>query len=255
MPKKLTHEEAYNKCKSRGFILLDDYINNDIKYRVICPICKNIYKSNLSDIWRGKITRCMNCKRKGSCKILLSESLTFYHLMGLILSDGTIYHSTNRVSITLHKQDEIYLQSIASLFGINVRDVKKSNKIYTEFAISDKRYVPKFIKKFGLKPNKTYYPPDVKNFDLTDEQRLSMAAGFIDGDGHIKRKNNKPYNITIKGHYSWLYMYEYMFDDLYTSCKIGNQNQAICHIGVKNTKKLVNFVKTNNLPAMDRKWK
>ena len=89
MPKKLTHEEAYNKCKSRGFILLDDYINNDIKYRVICPICKNIYKSNLSDIWRGKITRCMNCKRKGSCKILLSESLTFYHL---ILMDELISH-------------------------------------------------------------------------------------------------------------------------------------------------------------------
>ncbi len=255
MTAKLTHDEAYNRCKIHGFILLDNYINNDIKYRVICPICKNVYKAYIADIWRGKVKRCINCKRKGNCKILLSESLTFYHLMGLILSDGTIHHPTNRISITLHKKDEMYLQNMACLFDINVRDIKKSNKIFTEFAICDKRYVPKFINKFGLKPNKTYNPPHIKNFNLTDEQRISMAVGFIDGDGHISRKNNKPYNITIKGHYSWLHMYEYMFNNFYTSCKISNSNQATCHIGVKNTEKLVNIVKTGNLRAMNRKWK
>jgi len=197
-------------------------------------------------------------KRSGKIKNLLKETLEAYYWIGFILADGSINHQTKRLKILLSNKD---IQSIYQL--ANFLDIE--NQHNNVISIQDKEYIPKLIKKFDFKQNKTKNPPK-KSFKL-DSKLMSLYCGFIDGDGCIKKQYKRTDTIlTIKLHKTWLKflrqieinLYKYFKIKQYNNIirtKVNNAGYASLHISDSRLlKKLKLFVIKNKLPVMNRKW-
>ncbi len=112
--KKITQEDAYNRCYKLGFELLDSYSNCKTKLNLKCFKHNEIYKANLNNIWRGRKLLC--CKREKTAminKLSLEEAKNLTINIGFeLLSDtwlgtrhGTI---TQKYMFRCLKHNEIY---------------------------------------------------------------------------------------------------------------------------------------------------
>ena len=202
-------------------------------------------------------------KAQTNLKILLDDSLITYYYVGFILADGHV-EDGKRLSVLLSAKDSAFLDKMAKYLGI--KSVKQGKKKYKDknvdvvyFSAQDSEYMPQIVRKFEIKSDKTHFPPSVNIFKkMTREQALSLFIGFIDGDGSIKKLNNRPdWNICIKCHKSWLPILSF-FSVLLLGYDFAHVNtygySSLILSNTKKTKELKKFAIANSLPIMDRKW-
>jgi hypothetical protein len=218
-----------------------------------CPICgkKQVYGSNSAFFIATKNnSKCRNCatisyaKRKGDSSKLLEESIISYYWIGFIMADGHI--SDNRLVVTLSCKDIEHLKKLASFLSCKIF-IRKDK---CSLALKDTKNLSELVKKYKIKHNKTYNPPDITS--IKADNLKAFAVGFIDGDGHIcNQTKRKDFKITIKCHSAWLHILSYVYGKSY----INNSGYAVACITnseiIKDLKKFVNFHK---LPVLERKW-
>ncbi len=195
--------------------------------------------------------------RIGSIQLLLEETPQAYYWAGFIAADGCILNG-KRLSIALCNADKEHLEKFARFVQTKIRGNKTAVA-----SIQDGILVPKFCKKFDLRPRKTYNPPSLDIVD--DDLFLAFMAGFIDGDGSIGNiKNRKDNNLQIKLHSSWCDALAKMEARIYevlgiprrkTFTKINKQGYT--YLSITNNKVIRSLKKrliTLELPLMERKW-
>lgn len=231
------------------------------EYKRICKECNKelIYKS-FSACWlankNGSI--CKSCASKiksiklSDLSILLKECNESYYWIGFLLADGNF--TKGRLKLTLAIKDEDHLRSFAKY--INYKGSFNKKESHISVSAMDIDIVNKICKKFDIKQNKTYNPTNMllKNNELY----YSLIAGFIDGDGCIKRQNKrKDFSLTIKLHSSWKSFLNQINNiiSIKNTTKINNCGYA--SFSLSNTtelKKLKNNIIKCNIPIMKRKW-
>jgi len=202
---------------------------------------------------------------EGKIENLLQENPEAFYYAGFIAADGHI--GNYRLSIYLSSKDDDHLKKIANF--INIKNIRYFINSYgTEvvgFSIRDTTYVKQFSEKFDLKNNKTIHPPDVSW--MYGWRMLSFLAGFIDGDGSIRKQTGRDdASLTIKCHASWIDNFIIFEDFFYKELnikkfnkkrlsKINNAGYALLAI-TDNTilREFKNRLINLKLPLMGRKW-
>lgn len=211
------------------------------------------------------------CKNKAS--ILLDGSLTSEYWNGFILSDGCVFKN-RLISIILHERELEHLKKLSNYVGSKISI--KSKRIDTfckdqkiQLSLSDTKNIPKLSLRYDIQPRKTYCGPRYENLfklNLNKEQFLSLFIGFIDGDGNIcvdKHKHNFHF-IKVENHSSWIEFHKFLLDKLdefgvykrnYNYPKINKYGYSYFKIYTESTiVQLINHIKLNNLPHLERKW-
>jgi len=214
-------------------------------------------KSNKLNLNRYNSTR-----RYADMNILLEDINETYYWIGFIISDGHI--ENNRLTIRLSNKDVNHLEKFKKFINYTNENNKNNNKYKKSIGISvmDTKYLKKLCEKFNIKHNKTYHPCDISKIENKD-LLLSLIIGFIDGDGCIRKLNNrKDFSLSIKNHKNWENNLEYMLKSIYDSvnekCNIdvNNKNEYPYFYISKTTiiKKLKQRVLDLNIPYLKRKW-
>ena len=206
-------------------------------------------------------------RRNSNCKKLLDESLESLYWIGFIYADGHI-SNTHRLIITLSIQDRDHLEQFAKYVESSNVTFGMSGGTYPNCSIKiqDADNLSHLSEKYDINPQKTYNPPNTEIFKaLSDEQKLALIIGFIDGDGSIKKLNRKmsPYNISIKNHASWLEMHKQIVGflishfDLESKMTAKINRSGYTHFTITYSDiihGLKEFAINNKLPYMSRKW-
>jgi hypothetical protein len=187
--------------------------------------------------------------------LLLDHPLTYYWI-GFLMADG--HFGSKRISLVLAKKDKEHIEAFAEFIKCpNVRQEKRSYSIKAQ----DRITVPKIIQKFKLSNRKTYNPPDLSW--IGDQLFVSLAIGFIDGDGSIGKQSGRQHAICrIKVHRSWLANLRLISNRLCglagcipAKAKINKQGYA--EINFSNSV-LLRYLKKKTieleLPVLKRKW-
>ena len=126
----------------------------------------------------------------------------------------------------------------------------------------DAKIVSQLRKKFTITNRKTYEPSNIQNIK-NNNLLISLIIGFIDGDGCIRKLNNRQdCNIRVKCHKSWLNNLQFMAD---TINSLASTKEIIARI---NNSGYAEFIISNSvaikclkrkalslkLPILKRKW-
>jgi DNA-binding transcriptional regulator WhiA len=201
---------------------------------------------------------------KNNLKKLLNRSLESFYWIGFIFADGSV-EKNGSFGIELSKKDRKHLKKLMLFLGFNNDKIyKRRNNV--AFSKCDKNVIDVLIEKYQLKPNKTYDPPDLSKIfkNMTDDQILSLIVGFIDGDGNV-RKTSSGYQLTLENHISWIGCYETIKEFIKNKFKITFKSELIrtnnrgyvvmCFSQKEVFLKMREFIYSNNLPILDRKWR
>lgn len=116
---------------------------------------------------------------------------------GFLIADGNIYN--NRLSLSLHKQDEEVIDKILNLMSSKAN--KNYYKEYVKVGIYNKT-ISKDLEKWGVIPRKsliTKYP------EIGLINKRDFIRGYFDGDGCIKFNKSRNYiSINFKGTFEFL---------------------------------------------------
>lgn len=164
--------------------------NYTYSYGLMCRSCAKIHQN--AKLYSNKIEK------------LLEDAPETYYWIGYLLADGH-FKNNNRIMFSQNNEDKISVENF-------VKYIEGTSKIkYTnndegdkaKFWIQSNTIVPKITKKFDIKSNKTYSPPNTDIFENMDIDLLSyLFIGFVDGDGSIsKGVNCNQLRITV--HPSW----------------------------------------------------
>lgn len=233
-----------------------------MEYTRICSICGKVieYKSYTSWHNANKLNSyCRSCSAKARTKrvanlaILLDDNLESYYWMGFLLADGSF--CDNRLKFTLKKSDSEHLHKFGKF--INYTGTYGNSNTCESVSCKDIDVINQICEKFNILKTKTYNPPNTL-IKFNREQNLALLAGFIDGDGCIKRQTNrKDFCLTIKCHNSWEHILK-EFNNLICSdnfTKINNQGYAVLTItNTEYLKELKRNILSLNIPIMPRKW-
>jgi len=204
---------------------------------------------------------------KGSLSVLLEETNLAYYWLGFILADGCISNN-KRLGIGLSTKDNNHLIKLTDILNCENPKFRKTSNGYDScgFSLQDTHNIPKFCKKFDIKPAKTFNPPNIEIFKkMSDELFLSFLCGYIDGDGCIKYQfKRKDVTITIHVHSSWLLVLKYIETRLFSILSINNKcsNSGVWKDGYAYLKicdntiirQLKKIVIKLNIPLLERKW-
>lgn len=200
---------------------------------------------------------------QGNVAILLSESLEAYYWAGFIAADGNISHN-KQLRITLSQKDIKHLQKFGQFIkcsNFHKRFVNGCEQVI--LTIGDCFLVPKFAKKFDLKHDKTYDPP---NLDwLRGNKFLAFFAGYIDGDGSIKTFSTGRKRLSFTVHSSWFSILNKFIYKTYKILKlkpskfrgVKTNKLGYAYISLSDTFFMNKFkasLSTLNLPLLTRKW-
>ena len=234
----------------------------ETKWKRICPVCNKeiVYKSHQA--WYNackKNSLCRNCSaqsRSNPCanlSILLEDSIEAFYWIGFLLADGSFYN--NRLTLTLSIKDKEHVIKFAKF--INYKGSYQETS--TKFGISckDTAVIQKIRKKFDIKINKTYNPPNtILKFDKN--KTYALLAGFIDGDGNIQHQNKRSdFFLRIKNHSSWINILKEFGKLITESNCVHINNSCYAELNISNTVVLQNLKKivtSLNLPLLSRKW-
>lgn len=240
-----------------------------MEYVRYCPKCgrKKIYGSLDSFRANKDSLLCRTCARKevfsklypNKIEKLLEDTPEAYYWIGYLLADGHFY--TQRLKFTQNGIDKISVENFKKYIEATC-DVKYDNKIdQASFSIMSIDVVPKIMKKFDIKSDKTYNPPSREIFENMDIDLLAyLFIGFVDGDGHIANLHNRPdYNLRIKVHSSWYDTLNVFIERLFGLSgyvKINKQGYADVTIGdsqiLKKFKK--KYFENITFEPLHRKW-
>lgn len=198
---------------------------------------------------------------------LLLEQPISYYWIGFLLADGHFNIKYGSIKLGIISKDKNHLFEFLNFISSTKTTLYNyKNKDLVELIVCGKKTVLDICKKFNIKNNKTYKPPNIKVFKkMSDDLFISLLIGFIDGDGCIfKRKESEMARIAIKNHSSWLRILDYFINrlskitftnDEYSKAKLTSDKYAII-LFIKSN--LVKFLKNKclelNLPVLKRKW-
>lgn len=239
-----------------------------MEYIRYCTKCgaEKVYKTLDSYRVNSESLLCRSCARKDVFKKvypnkvykLLEDSSEAYYWIGYILSDGHI-EKDKRIVFTQCNDDVISVENFSKFIEYSCGVKYKNNKAIISIMNSD--IVGKLIKKFDIKSDKTYNPP---NDDIFENMNIDLLAylfiGFVDGDGSIKNLHNrKDFHLRIKVHSSWLNILSIMERRLFgtsTHTKINGQGYAmfeICDTSILKQFK-IKYLKDLSFQPLKRKW-
>ena len=258
------HNCNYIKQLEKNNLTRIKYLSNN-KGIYKCKICNYEFESYLNNVIRENF-HCQNCSQVDNKQYkmikLLNESLQSFYILGFLLADGHFYN-TGRIKLMLKQSDKNIIDEIVQY--LEIQDSISIDKKSYGFQCMD-IYTSKILKdKYQISNNKTYIPCDLSS--LQGDKFLAFLIGFIDGDGSIGfRTDTKNPKIVIKLHKSWENNLNYISKTLYEICNkskypkasIINQKQGVyTSITFQNQtvlKMLRNFIQTNNLFYLRRKW-
>jgi hypothetical protein len=203
--------------------------------------------------------------RNTECNKLLDGSIQSLYWIGFIFADGHISQN-NRLKITLSIKDLTHLEQFANYVNSKVWITRFGKYDKCTVSIKDIDNIKLLKESYDIHHRKTYNPPSSIIFDkLTNEQKLALIIGFIDGDGSIRKlsRTSSPYNITIKNHASWLsihtqfsnFLKEYF--DVESSMNPKLMNSGYSQINISHSDivyGIKTFIDENSIPVLSRKW-
>jgi len=201
---------------------------------------------------------------KNNLKNLLDGSLESFYWIGFIFADGCV-EKDGSLGVEISKKDKNHLKKLVLFLGFGNHKIS-SRRNNVSFSKGDKNAIDILNEKYQLKPNKTYNPPNLNEVfkTMTDDQILSLIAGFIDGDGH-NRKVSGGYQVTLENHKSWFDCYETIRDFIKRKFGVTFKNNLIrtntrgyvvmCFSQKEIFLNIREFIYKNKLPVLDRKWK
>lgn len=189
---------------------------------------------------------------------LLLEDQTAAYWNGFIFADGTILKG-KRLRISLAGKDYNHLLKFTKWIGGKDPATYISNQglSYTTFARQETNNVEEYCSRFDLKPKKTYNPPNFIPYGNLTLMKCWLA-GFIDGDGEIRKQTNRPASI-IKtvSHIEWHFFLEQVVD--ITQFGHVKQRPGLPYTEIRSFEHNKNvefkqFCYNAGLPVMERKW-
>lgn len=225
-------------------------IDSIIRLWYVKCLCGNTLWATSRNLLSG-ITCSCGCKIKsriGTINPLFDDSPVSRYWIGFLLADG--HFSKKGIKVCLSIKDVNHIIKLAQFLNCNVSKYNERCQI----GVEDKHRIEILKDKYNIKTRKTYNPPDFSKLNLTDEERYDIAIGYIDGDGHIQKRNNA---IVIKNHINWKPVHEWFQTFLIpNSClvKTTSENKSLIYIGVDNFIILRKVIDKFNLPVMKRKW-
>lgn len=228
------------RCKKHIFYINKRAFQRALKNNLLCLSCTKYVTKPQTALYLNR---------------LLENTYESLYWIGFILADGHI--ADNRLVISLSIKDIEHLQKFKDFIGYTKEIVKYNNMC--RISIKDIDIFEKLCIKFDITHNKTYNPPNINIFDsLTIHEQYCLIAGFIDGDGSIKKlKNRNDFHIAIKCHSTW-YKFLEKISLIITNknfAKINNTGYA--QLVISNTEQIKDFKKqllTYNIPLLKRKW-
>jgi hypothetical protein len=167
------------------------------KYGLTISAVKGIwYRNEL----KGKSPRIYHILNEDFFSIQTNDMAYF---CGLIGSDGCVYTSKDTrsdiLSIILQQQDKYILTVLAEKLQTNkpIKESTHNNRVYCSLQISSQKICDD-LKALGLNNRKTY-GNTIAN--VNNRFMFDLIRGYIDGDGTIVYKNNRP-RVSIVGYYS-----------------------------------------------------
>lgn len=258
----LTRERKNDNWSECEIKYLSENYQNEIKEKLV----KNLPKRNWTSIklMAGKLNlyRTNDFYRKSDMYRLMEDTNESFYWMGFLSADGHFNQKDKRININLSVKDKKHLIRFSN-FVNNVKVIISENICSTSLQNID--VFAELCKKFDLKHDKTYFPP---NFDVINKDKelfFSYIVGFIDGDGYInKLYKREDCNLGIHLHSSWLKNLIYIENFLYKyfnisknklSSKIGNDGYARMTISDSSIlSKIKKEVIRLELPVLNRKW-
>lgn len=217
--------------------------------------CKSCHHNN-----KSLNTKSYNLQR------LLNDELESFYWIGFLIADGWFSVDKQRFSLEVGEQDYDHLIKFSNYLSFNNK-IRSRNHVGKggitksfKLKVCNNLLVPQIIDKFKIKPRKSYNPIDFSNFEnnFTENQILSLIAGFSDGDGSFIQHNMKSNRVIfqIGIHESWIGFLEFIKTYISSqSTIILNKKMSILrlcnHIELKIFK--ANILKLN-LPILSRKW-
>lgn len=200
-------------------------------------------------------------KRGYRLKTLLKDTIENYYWMGFIMADGYITEH-GCLSITLARKDKKHLEKFAKLLNVQVIDKRTNACGGSDISIITCTDIDNGLKlksKMNINGPKTYNPPKL-DFFKTENQFWAFFAGFLDGDGCIRYKNNKISGLQINCHGNWLNNFKYFAErlnyiGLRAMVKIDSRGYSLLYMSSgKDVTILKNKFIKMGLPIMERKW-
>ena len=203
-------------------------------------------------------------------KPLLDESLQSYYWIGYLYSDGYILQLSHQLVLASTPLDLNHLNEFAKFLRTSAKTYKSEKSGFrsvsgfqVRVSVADSIHCPQLIKKFDFREQKTYNPPCVETlFRVFDDEKkfIPMFIGFIDGDGYI---NKEKFYSKIELHSSWQSFLSFLIDRLVyfkflnTKAKsfINKRGYAQITINSSCIAKIKEFIKTNKIKVLERKWK
>lgn len=199
--------------------------------------------------------------RKGTLQWLLEDNLQTMYWIGFLLADGSM--DANQMRVKLAIKDKDHIDKLAEKCDLISRHGTPSGKKSVNISASDPMVISAFQEKYGNWERKTYNPPEISNWDLSEDRLLAMLIGYLDGDGCIsRRKEARACCIYVGCHSSWidnmLHFCERLISISGIQCQkpyIDNKGYVRWCIGKSELCRYLKlFAIENSLPIMNRKW-
>jgi len=251
------------KIKNNNLIRIK-YLHNG-KSIFKCTKCNYEFEAFLQNVISDNF-HCQNCSKVDDKQYkmvkLLNNSLQSYYILGFLFADGH-FCDNGRMSLFVKKSDKDIIDKIVEY--LDIQDSVRVEKLSYGFQCMD-TYSSQILKdKYNILSNKTYQPCDISL--LQGDEFIAFLIGFIDGDGHVGfRTDTKAPRIIIKLHKSWEDNLNFISKTLYGLCDKRKYPKAIqvkqkqgiytsVTFGDKDVlNMLINFIQTNSLFCLERKW-
>lgn len=243
--------------------VFDGFVSHFVDPKFICQYCgyenKRLKILENPEFYKDRTVK--ETMKQAVISYRIAEgSLMWFYVLGLLLADGHFTYSTERISLTLKRTDADSVYSVAEFLCSKVR-INSRNACF-DVCSPD---VKKLMAYYKISDRKTYEPCDISS--ISGDKMIAFIIGFIDGDGYIgKRTDTGRPDISIKLHKSWRNNLLFMSECLYTYFGIERFPKPIT-VKQKNgeysqvtwgdtrvTTGLFEFIKSNDIPAMKRKW-
>lgn len=232
------------------------------KYKRICRICgKELEYGSYSAYYLAEKNNavCKNCasrksaRRKCDLSPLLEDTPEAYYWVGFLLADG--HFENGRVNFHLALRDSEQVKRFASFIKWS-GNFENRGELGIGVAAKHTEVVEELCKKFDIKQNKTYNPP---NTILNHNKELLkyLLIGFIDGDGNIEKQyKRKDCFIRIKVHKSWDEILKEFCELVgYDTKHVRFNKQGYCELYFSDSNIVTELKKKSNiLPVLGRKW-
>lgn len=210
----------------------------------------------------------VNTAGKPTLLPLLSEDLQAYYWIGYLMADGYMHDGLGQVVLVSAIKDKEHLENFAKFLRSSAKVYEAGKTSYSlkgekqvRVSVADINNCGLIKKKFDWNFRKTYNPPSVQvlNKVLSEKDKfLAYFIGFVDGDGSI----NGSLGISIENFKTWSVVYSFFCEKfaefgIYSKASelVFNRKRYVrIYFDKSLTLTLKEFIITNNLTVLRRKW-